>query len=221
MKFLTPNIILSLILCFGLLITATFSYIFISITEQEIENFLSNLLPSGIQGIVYLIIIISVCSSIGLPRQVAAFTAGFIFDAFWGALISLIGVSIGCIMTYGLAHKLSVIIKTEAPTSLIQKIHVFFSQDTFYKAIMIRLLPVGSNFITNILAGLSRAPKIPYVLGSTLGFIPQIYIFSLAGSGLRLKETESLFVSVTLLFFACVIGYYLYKRSSLSLNWER
>lgn len=221
MKALTPNLLIGLILCFGVLMASIFSYIFLSISEQEIEAFISELLPSGIQGIIYLAVIISLSTSIGLPRQVAAFASGFVLGALWGTLVSLIGVTIGCIITYGLAHKLSRTLKAKQSSALIQNIHTFFSKDTFYKALMIRVLPVGSNFITNILAGLSRAPRATYVSGSALGFIPQLYIFSLAGSGVRLKEADSLFISVALFLFALLVGTWLYKRSSINFNWTK
>lgn len=220
MKKLTLNYVVSLILVFGLLMTFIFSSIFLSVTEQDIEAFISKLLPSGILGVIYLVALISFSTSIGLPRQVAAFASGFVFGPLWGLLFSLFGVTIGCIITYGMANKFSFIVKSKHPSTFIQSIHRFFLHDTFYKALMIRILPVGSNFITNILAGLSHAPKISYVLGSALGFIPQLYIFALAGSGVRMREAESLYISLTLFLCALLLGAWLYKRSGANLNWK-
>jgi len=57
------------------------------------------------------------------------------------------------------------------------KVSLFFSHDTFLKALIIRLLPAGSNFLTNVLAGTARSPFKPYVLGTAIGFLPQMTIF--------------------------------------------
>ncbi len=71
-----------------------------------------------------------------------------------------------------------------------QTIHQFLSESTFTKALIIRILPLGSNFLTNVIAGATNIPFKPYVLGSFIGFIPQMVIFSLAGGGAKLAESH-------------------------------
>ena len=69
-----------------------------------------------------------------------------------------------------------------------QQINLFLSKDTFIKCLIIRILPLGSNFLTNIVAGTLRIPLAPFVLGSGIGFIPQVLLFTAIGSGLAFSE---------------------------------
>ena len=203
-----------MILLLGVVVASFFAYLFTSVAETDIKAFISLLLPGNSLDIPCLIAIIALSTGMGLPRQVAAFAAGFVFSPLWGTWISLIGVTLGCIITYSLSYKLSFIFKAKQSSALLQKVSLFFQKDTFYKAFVIRILPVGSNFMTNILAGLSQVSKTPYLIGSSLGFIPQLYIFSLAGSGIRLKDSQTLYISIALLLCAILLGYWLYNRSS-------
>ena len=89
---------------------------------------------------------------------------------------------------------------------------MFFATHTFSKALVIRLLPAGSNFLTNILAGLANIKTTAYVAGTCLGFIPQMLIFSLLGAGVKVGEQQQILLSVVLLVVALLFGYLLYRK---------
>lgn len=200
----------------GLLIAVLFTIIFIFVDEAQIQYALNLILPSGSLRILALLAIICIATSVGLPRQIGAFSAGFICDIWLGTLIALIATSSACAITYYSSRYLAQYKYIKTP-EILKKVHDFFVHQTFTKALIIRMLPIGSNFITNILAGISHVPPKPFILGSSLGFIPQIIIFSLAGSGVRLKQSEQLIFSATLLVFALILSGLLYKRSQLKM----
>jgi uncharacterized membrane protein YdjX (TVP38/TMEM64 family) len=66
--------------------------------------------------------------------------------------------------------------------------------------------------LTNIIAGVSKVSMPAYVSGSFVGFIPQMIIFSLAGSGIRLGEKNELIASVGLFIVALILSAYLFKK---------
>ena len=151
--------------------------------------------------------------AIGLPRQIAALSAGFLFGAGSGMLLATISAVFGCLVTLMLARKLFAnLIEQHYPQPL-AKVSYFFSHNTFLKALTIRLLPAGSNFLTNILAGTARSPIKPYILGSALGFVPQMTIFSLMGAGLQINGQQQLIISIILLIIALLVGSYLYRKT--------
>lgn len=160
-----------------------------------------------------LFIFLSLATSIGLPRQIAALVAGINLGAFIGVIVATLAATLGCLITFSIArYLLSARITHKYPRQL-AKLSDFLGEKTFLKAITIRILPLGSNFITNIIAGVSKVSMPAYVSGSFVGFIPQMTIFSFAGSGIRLGAQNELIASAILFVTALVITAYLVKHN--------
>ncbi len=79
-------------------------------------------------------------------------------------------------------------------------------------AMLIRLLPVGSNVITNLLAGVSSVPLLPFLAGSLIGYLPQTVIFVLLGSGVNVQPVWRTAASVALFVASGLLGVVLYRR---------
>jgi uncharacterized membrane protein YdjX (TVP38/TMEM64 family) len=159
-----------------------------------------------------LFLFLSLATSIGLPRQIAALVAGINLGAFIGMMLATLATTLGCLITFSVArYLLSAKITQKYPVQL-TKLSEFLGERTFLKAIVIRILPLGSNFITNIIAGVSKVSIFAYVGGSFVGFIPQMVIFSLAGSGIRLGAQNELIASLALFVIALLLTTYLVKK---------
>jgi len=155
---------------------------------------------------------LSLATSIGLPRQIAALVAGINLGAFIGLIIATLAATLGCLITFSVArHCFRASITRKYPKKL-AKLSEFLGEQTFLKAIIFRILPLGSNFLTNIIAGVSKVSMPAYVGGSFVGFIPQMTIFSLAGSGIRLGAKNELVASAVLFVIALLLTGYLVKK---------
>lgn len=182
-----------------------------TLKETDIATQLLSIIPEGPLGTLALFGLISFGMAVGLPRQIAAFCAGFLLGAPLGALLATIAAVIGCSISYAFSRKLFsawILDKYPSPT---QKITKFLSYQTFTKSIIIRLIPAGSNFLTNLIAGATRIPSKPFILGSTIGFVPQMVIFSLIGNGVKIGSEQQLLVSAGLLAIAATLSFYLYR----------
>ena len=163
-----------------------------------------------------LFVFLAVATSCALPRQIAALVAGINLGAALGAFVATLAAAIGCCITFSIArYFFSDKIKAKYPKKL-AKLSKFLGEDTFLKTIVIRLLPLGSNFLTNIVAGVSNISMKSYVSASFLGCIPQMAIFALAGSGIRLGAKNEMYASVGLFVIALCITAYLYKKHQAS-----
>lgn len=159
-----------------------------------------------------LLTFLAIATSCALPRQIAALVAGINLGALLGAFVATLAAAIGCCITFSVARYLfSDKIKAKYPDKL-AKLSAFLGEDTFLKTIVIRLLPLGSNFLTNIVAGVSNVSMKSYVSASFIGFIPQMAIFALAGSGIRLGAKNEMYASAGLFIIALAITAYLYKK---------
>src|SRR3546814_4939667 len=79
-------------------------------------------------------------------------------------------------------------------------------------SLLLRLLPVGSNALTNLAAGVSGVRAIPLFVGSLIGYVPQTVIFTLLGSGIHLDPQIRIAASVVLFVVSGALGIYLFRR---------
>jgi uncharacterized membrane protein YdjX (TVP38/TMEM64 family) len=164
---------------------------------------------SQLRNILLLFVFLSLATSIGLPRQIAAVVTGINLGAFIGVIIATLATTLGCLITFAVTRYLFSKRITQKYPKQLTKLSTFLGEQTFLKAIVIRILPLGSNFITNIVAGVSKVSMFAYVSGSFIGFIPQMIIFSLAGSGIRLGAKNELVASGILFVIALLITAFL------------
>lgn len=181
-----------------------------------ISKYLERSVPINIYGASILILILTLAMSIGLPRQIAAFSSGYLFGIYYGTLIATLAAISGCLITLLFSrYLLGKTIEKIYPKQTLAISH-FFAEQTFTKALIIRLLPVGSNFITNVLAGVTQVSIKPYLLGTGIGFIPQMIVFTLLGSGIQLEDKQLILVSSALCFIAFLLGGWLYRNSLIA-----
>ena len=197
----------------SILFALTLATILIGSYGDVVQHYINSLIPKTYAGALTFILILTPAMAVGLPRQVAALSAGFIFGASFGLILATISAVLGCAITVLFARKLLAnFIKRQYPKPL-AKVSVFFRHNTFLKVLIIRLLPAGSNFLTNILAGTARSPLTPYMLGSAIGFVPQMTVFALMGAGLQVDGQQQLIISFALLALALCLSAYLYKKT--------
>ncbi len=78
--------------------------------------------------------------------------------------------------------------------------------------LLIRFLPLGSNFLINLAAGVSRVPALPFISGSAIGYVPQMVVFALMGSGIGLDPELRISLSAVLFMLSGFLGIHLYRK---------
>ncbi len=177
-----------------------------------------HIMEEGFKGIVLFTLICGILTCFGFPRQLLAVLAGYAFGASWGALYVNIGSLIGCILAFTYGRLLAQKLVQKHFSSKIVKIENFLLSNTIAMTIVIRLLPIGGNIVTNLVSGTTRIKAKDFFIGSFIGYIPQNYIFALLGSGVQLDSDMRMIMSGALFLFATLLGYYLYKKYYRPLN---
>jgi uncharacterized membrane protein YdjX (TVP38/TMEM64 family) len=150
--------------------------------------------------------------AVGFPRQAVSFLAGFAFGLIGGTLLAVAATTIGCMVTFSFSRFLARRWIAAKFSDRIAKADDFFQANTFAATLLIRFLPLGSNFVTNLVAGVSKAGAAAFVGGSALGYIPQSFIFALLGSGITLEPGLRISLSVVLFLLSAALGVYLFRR---------
>ncbi|MUM76888.1 SNARE associated Golgi protein [Pseudodesulfovibrio sp. F-1] len=158
--------------------------------------FNDHVLGTGPMSVVIFLAVGGVFTAVGLPRQVIAFLGGFAFGAVGGTLLSTLGAGLGCALAAGYARWGGREFVTSRLGERIRRVDGFLRHRPFRTALAIRFFPFGSNGLTNLAAGVSAIPLGPFILGSTLGYIPQSFIFALFGAGMNKDSATGMALSI-------------------------
>ncbi|MBC3766951.1 TVP38/TMEM64 family protein [Neptunicella marina] len=206
-KILKGLLFVSIVLIFGYLLTT--SQLFENLNKNWIDLHIRN---NGIQGIGYYVLITAIAASIGAPRQLLAFLGGYAFGFVNGTLLSTIATTLGCALTFHVARFLLRPAIKRKYGHRTQKVDVFLTQQPMLKTIIIRLLPVGNNMVTNLVAGVTHIKARYFITGSAIGYLPQMAIFALMGKGIVVLSTWKIALSVLLFFVSSYLSWHLYRQ---------
>lgn len=151
-------------------------------------------------------------TALGLPRQAVAFFGGYAFDVLLGTLLSTLAALAGCILSFYYARLFGRSLVQRSFPERLARFDAFVRGAPFLMTLLVRLLPVGSNLATNLVAGVSRIPRPAFFAGSFFGYLPQQLIFALAGSGLTMDSGWQIGFSVFLFVASGLLGVRLYRR---------
>jgi uncharacterized membrane protein YdjX (TVP38/TMEM64 family) len=178
--------------------------------------FNDHVLGRGPLSVVIFLAVSAVFTAVGLPRQLIGFLGGFAFGILGGTVLSTVGAGLGCAMAALYARMGGRDLVERRLGKKVHKVNRFLRHEPFNTALAIRLFPLGSNLIVNLAAGVSSIPLLPFVLGSTLGYIPQNFIFALFGAGMNRESTTgvvlSVGMSVALFVVSGWLGIRVYRR---------
>lgn len=166
----------------------------------------------GLAGEALFVAVGTLATAIGLPRQMVAFLAGYAFGFVEGTILSTAATALGCAATFLFARLAARDFFAKRLKGRFAHADAFLSRNTFSTTVAIRLLPVGSNVLLNLAAGIASVSLAPFVAGSALGYVPQMLIFALVGSGINVDPEVRITAGVALFLISGVIGVRLYQR---------
>ena len=152
----------------------------------------------------------------GMPRQVVAYAGGLAFGFWPGAVLALVAEMLGCVADFywarlaarGWAMRW---LRSRAGGRL-DRLDRFLCARAFTATLTLRLLPVGSNVVLNLLAGVSGVAAGPFLLASLLGYVPQTAVFALLGSGVRVSEWVTVALGMAGFAASTLLGVLLLRR---------
>jgi uncharacterized membrane protein YdjX (TVP38/TMEM64 family) len=175
---------------------------------------LGNLIAQGgVRGPAMFLLLATFLTAIGLPRQVPAFVAGFAFGPWYGAAIALVSAVLACSLDFIWARAIGQDVARRRLGKSFAKIDKALAAQPFIATLTLRLLPVGSNILLTLAAGLSSIRALPFLAASAIGFIPQTVIFALFGQGSAPTHAHMLILGGAMFAASAVLGLVLLRRS--------
>jgi uncharacterized membrane protein YdjX (TVP38/TMEM64 family) len=151
-------------------------------------------------------------TAIGLPRQIPCFVAGFAFGPWYGTVIALVAQVLACSLDFIWARALGRDFVRHRFGARLRRVDRMLDSQPFITVLTLRLLPVGSNILLNLAAGLSSVRVLPFLAASALGFIPQTVIFAMFGQGAAPSHLHMLLIGGGLFAVSAVVGMLMFRR---------
>lgn len=167
---------------------------------------------NGLTGELLFVGMAGVATALALPRQIVSFLGGYAFGFWLGTVLALAGTEVGCALAFFYARLVGRPLAGARLRGRVRRLEDFLAAHPFGMTLLVRLLPVGNNFLTCIAAGLSRVPPLPFLAGSLLGYVPLTMTFALAGSGVEVGATDRIALAAALLVASGLLGMWLYRR---------
>jgi uncharacterized membrane protein YdjX (TVP38/TMEM64 family) len=166
----------------------------------------------GVPGELLFVGVGGLLTAVAVPRHVVSFLGGYAFGAGLGTALALLATELGCLLDFFYARFIGRPLVASRFGARVRRMEDFLAANPFTMTLLIRLLPVGNNFATCLAAGVSRVPARPFLLGSLAGYVPQTFVFALAGSGIEVGERLRLAFAVLFFVVSGAIGVWLYRR---------
>jgi len=166
----------------------------------------------GAAGILLFMAAGALFTGIGLSRQALAFVAGYAFGAVGGAALSLVAEMAGVALAFSFARYVTRDRVVRRYGGNIRRFDEFLRGNPFLMTVAVKLFPLGSNVVLNVLAGVSSVPLRPYLLGSAVGHAPQTLIFAMVAAGVATGDHLQSVLAVVLFLVSGMIGLYLYRK---------
>ncbi len=158
------------------------------------------------------VLIAAAACAVGVPRQVVAYAAGLGFGTWAGCALALLAEVVGCAADFLWARLIARDWAAARMSGRLAKLDGQLSRHPFGMTLTLRLLPVGSNILLNLLAGVSAVALGPFLLASAIGYLPQTMVFALLGGGVRVDATQQMLLAGGLFVLASALGLWLMRR---------
>lgn len=143
-----------------------------------------------------------------IPGEVIQVAGGYIYGAFLGGLLSLLGITLGSAVVYGIARLFG---KPLVRKIISEKHLTFFSKiiklgSMNYIVFLLYLIPGIPKDVLGYLCGISEISFRDFLLYSTLGRIPGIFISSYFGAKIYIGSKITLIIISVVMTILFVVG---------------
>lgn len=173
---------------------------------------------AGKQGATLFVAVATLACALGVPRQGVAYAGGLAFGFWPGMGLALLAETGGCAADFWWARLLGRqwagrwLAGEGRVGARVARVERFLVANAFSATLTLRLLPVGSNMILNLLAGVSSVAAGPFLAASVLGYLPQTAVFALLGGGVRVSGGLQMGVAAGLMGVSVLLGAVLMRR---------
>ena len=165
---------------------------------------------------VFLVVIEVVTAPI--PPFILYTAAGFLFGAFWGGTLALLGNVIGSVIAFTITRRFGRgFVEKKIPSKQLDRFDRYSNKYGGLAIFLLRLNPLTSSDVVSYIAGLTTMRYRALVFGTAFGIIPTVYAQTFLGNDiLKNNPTLSLvYIWISIAYLVAILYGALYARKKL------
>ena len=125
-----------------------------------------------------------IATMIGMPGVVLTVAGGVLFGLVWGSIWSLVGATLGAIGAFWLARSFlhNWIQNRLCHHQRLQSFNQSIQRHALLFVLIVRFAPISPFNVVNFLFGLTTIHWLPYSMGTLIGIIPGVLVYTWVGS---------------------------------------
>ncbi|MDE4083535.1 TVP38/TMEM64 family protein [Planococcus maritimus] len=153
-----------------------------SVFDVEAEDIRSWILSFGLWAPVVYIIVYTIRPLIFFPASVLSIAGGLAFGAWMGTLYTIIGATLGAMLSFLVAKLVGKSIATKDWTGNAAKFQTQMEQNGFLYVLLFRLIPVINFDLISYMAAIAKVRFTSFALATLIGIIPGTFAYNFLGS---------------------------------------
>ncbi|WP_328822944.1 TVP38/TMEM64 family protein [Planococcus soli] len=176
-----------------------------SVFEVDANDLRSWILSFGLWSPVIYILIYTVRPLIFFPASVLSIAGGLAFGAWLGTLYTIIGATLGALLSFYVAKTLGKSLVRKEWTGNAAKIQSQMEQNGFLYVLLFRLIPVINFDLISYTAALAKVRFSSFALATLIGIIPGTFAYNFLGSSFVSGNPQIIVLAVVIFVILTVV----------------
>lgn len=176
-----------------------------SVFDIDANDLRSWILSFGLWSPVIYILIYTVRPLIFFPASVLSIAGGLAFGAWLGTLYTIIGATLGAMLSFYVAKTLGKSLVRKEWTGNAAKIQSQMEQNGFLYVLLFRLIPVINFDLISYTAALAKVRFSSFALATLIGIIPGTFAYNFLGSSFVSGNPQIIVLAVVVFVILTVV----------------
>lgn len=176
-----------------------------SVFEVDAQDIRSWILSFGLWAPIIYIVLYTVRPLIFFPASVLSIAGGLAFGAWMGTLYTIIGATLGAMLSFYVAKTLGKSLTVKEWTGNAKKIQMQMEHNGFFYVLMFRLIPVINFDLISYLAAIAKVRFTSFALATLIGIIPGTFAYNFLGSSFVSGNPKIIILAVTVFVVLTVV----------------
>lgn len=185
-----------------------------SVFQIDANSIRNWILSFGIWAPIIYVIIYTVRPLIFFPASVLSIAGGLAFGAGLGTLYTIIGATLGALLSFSVARTLGTRLASGKWTGNAGKIQSQMEHNGFFYVLLFRLIPVINFDLISYVAALAKVRFGSFALATLIGIIPGTFAYNFLGSSFVSGNPKIIILAVAVFIVLTVVPIVIRNRWS-------